>query len=100
MPNKGSSKKASKRAGRGGHEQGAVPADDARRDDRLLEALELHHATAERMVDLLHQLVESRAVVELQLERLLTLQQRTNALWELSLGSAFDVELGAPRRGQ
>jgi hypothetical protein len=65
--------------------------------DRVVELSELlrsQHDEIARMTNLVDQLVESRALVERQLERSLVLQQRTNALIELLLGSAFDLELG------
>jgi transcriptional regulator GlxA family with amidase domain len=92
----GSSKKGNKRAGRGDQEQGPHSSDSQARDEALLQALHLQQAAIERAIVLVQEVAESRQTVERQLERLLTLQQRTNALLELSLGSAFDLELGGP----
>ena len=96
----GSSKKGNKRAGRGDQEAGPHSSTLGPRDDALSEALQLQQAELARAIALLHDVLESRQTVERQLDRLLTVQQRTNELLELSLGSAFDIELEGPDHGR
>lgn len=72
--------------------------DDAPRIEEILEALRSQRDEIARVNALLVELVDSRQLADRQMERILVLQQRTNALVELLLGSAFDVELGEPRR--
>ena len=69
----------------------------ATRVDEVVEVLRRQQAEIAGAQRLLQSVVESEAALRRQLELVLLAQQRTNTLLELSLGSAFDLEIDTPR---
>jgi hypothetical protein len=65
----------------------------------VVEALRAQQVEIARISELLQHEAATRASLARQCERILELQQRTNTLLELSLGSAFDFELEGPPPG-